>query len=197
MRDKRRAVVVVVGLLALAAALAAAGFANPSKRNGPFSWLFSRGSTEEPQAIRVSGNIEATQADVSFKIAGRLDQRLVDEGQIVSPGAEVARLDTSDLICDVQARQADLELAKAALAELEAGSRPDEIAAAVAAKQKAKAALDDLVAGSRDQEKKAALAARNAAELEMGRRLTEFRRVAKAREAKAVAAEDYDAAKAA
>ena len=34
-------------------------------------------------ALRVSGNIETTEVDISFKIAGRVVNRLVDEGEKV------------------------------------------------------------------------------------------------------------------
>ena len=47
--------------------------------------------------IRVSGNIETTEAQVAFKIAGRVEERLVDEGMMVKQGEKIATLDTADL----------------------------------------------------------------------------------------------------
>ena len=44
-------------------------------------WL--RGSHRSSDVIRVSGNIEVTDAEMSFKISGRVIRRLVDEGQFV------------------------------------------------------------------------------------------------------------------
>src|SRR3989304_4092146 len=41
--------------------------------------------------IRVSGNIEVTEAEVSFKIPGRVVERLVSEGETVKAGQMVAR----------------------------------------------------------------------------------------------------------
>ncbi|NJD62282.1 MAG: HlyD family efflux transporter periplasmic adaptor subunit [Deltaproteobacteria bacterium] len=84
-------------------------------------------------AIRVSGNIEVTDVDVGFKIPGRVVQRAVDEGMAVSAGQLVARLDNADLAGEVSVRQAELQAAAAALQELAAGSRPQEIARAKAA----------------------------------------------------------------
>ena len=46
-------------------------------------------------ALRVSGNIEVTDAEVSFKIPGRVIERLVSEGETVEQGQIVARLDDS------------------------------------------------------------------------------------------------------
>lgn len=83
-------------------------------------------------SIRVSGNIEVTDAEVSFKIAGHVDKRFVDEGEFVRKGDVVALLDYSDLVNEVNMQRAVLEMARAELAELEAGSRPQEIAEAEA-----------------------------------------------------------------
>jgi len=115
-------------------------------------------------AIRVSGNIEVTDAEVSFRIAGRVVERLVTEGEKVKAGQLAARLDDAELAQDVALRQAELRAAQAALAELEAGSRPEEIAQADAAAQKAAKALDELLAGSRPEDIAAAAAAARRAE---------------------------------
>ncbi len=88
--------------------------------------------TDDLNRIQVSGNIEVTDAEVSFKIGGRVEQRLVDEGQMVTLGETVALLDRSDLQAEVAMRQAELLAAQASLAELEAGSRPLEIEVAKA-----------------------------------------------------------------
>lgn len=102
--------------------------------------------------IRVSGNIEVTDADVSFKIAGRVDERRFDEGEMAHKGDVVARLDTGDLEATIAMRRAEIQAAEASLAELLAGSRREEIAEAEAAAEKAQHQLDELTAGSRPQE---------------------------------------------
>lgn len=86
----------------------------------------------EPGVLWVSGNIEMTDAEVSFKIPGRVAERLVSEGETVKAGQTVARLDTSELAQEVALRKAEVWAAEAALAELETGSRPEEIAQAEA-----------------------------------------------------------------
>ena len=96
-------------------------------------FFFYRAAGAPGNSLRVSGNIEVTQAEVSFKIPGKLAERLVDEGEAVQAGQVVARLESSDLNHDVAARQADAAAAEAVLAELEAGARPQEIAQAEAA----------------------------------------------------------------
>ncbi|HLO26599.1 MAG TPA: hemolysin secretion protein D, partial [Geobacteraceae bacterium] len=43
--------------------------------------------------VKVSGNIEVTTVEVSFKVPGRVRERQVDEGEKVTSGQLVARLD--------------------------------------------------------------------------------------------------------
>jgi HlyD family secretion protein len=81
---------------------------------------------------------------VSFKIPGRVEVRLVDEGELIAAGTLVARLESTELACEVDVRTAETEAAAAALAELEAGSRPEEIAQGEAALDLAQAEADRL-----------------------------------------------------
>ena len=83
--------------------------------------------------IRISGNIEVTAVEESFKIPGRVATRLVDEGALVKAGQVIARLESDDFINEVALRQADLQAMQAALDELLAGARKEEIAQAEAA----------------------------------------------------------------
>lgn len=135
-----------------------------------------RRSLHDRRTIRVSGNIEVTEAEVSFKIAGRVEERLVDEGWRIEAGQLVARLDSTDLAQEVSLKQAEVQAAQAVLAELEAGSRPEEIAEAEAAAQRAQERLNDLLAGSRTQEVKAAEAEVQQAKAEADRLRLDFDR---------------------
>ena len=89
--------------------------------------------------VRVSGNVEITSVEASFKIPGRVMERLVDEGVLVKAGQLIARLDSTDLAKEVALRQADVQAANAVLAELEAGSRKEEIGQAEATLARAEA----------------------------------------------------------
>jgi HlyD family secretion protein len=103
--------------------------------------------------LRVSGTIEITDAEVSFKIPGRVEARLVSEGEPVESGQPVARLESADLGQEVALRNAEVAEATAWLAELEAGSRPQEIAAAEAGVERARADVDRLKDDFERQEK--------------------------------------------
>ncbi len=82
--------------------------------------------------LKVSGNIEVTSTDLAFKIPGRVIARPVDEGEEVRKGQLVAKLDSTDLEQRVAMQRAEVEAASAALSELEAGSRKEDIAQAAA-----------------------------------------------------------------
>ncbi|MCG3180913.1 MAG: hypothetical protein BIFFINMI_03277 [Phycisphaerae bacterium] len=139
--------------------------------------LYLRHNGGEEGVIVLSGNIEVDDVELSFRIAGRVDRRLVDEGEAVKALQPVALLDRHDQEQAVAMRQADLDAAAGALAELEAGSRPQEIAAAKAAVGEAQAALAALQAGSRPQEKAAAHAAIDQAKASLEQRQIEYDRL--------------------
>jgi HlyD family secretion protein len=92
-----------------------------------------RAAPGDTGVIRVSGNIEVTDTQVSFRIPGLVVRRLVSEGESVTNGQVVARLDETELAQEAAMRRAEAAAAEAVLAELEAGTRPEEIAQAAAA----------------------------------------------------------------
>ena len=143
-------------------------------------------------AIRVSGNIEVTEAEVSFKIPGRVVERLVSEGETVKAGQVVARLDDSESVREVSLRRAEVAAAEAVLAELEAGSRPEEIAQAEGAVRQAQARLAELEAGSRPEEIASAQAAVESARADQLRWQSEFDRISRLHEQGVVSAQLLD-----
>jgi len=93
----------------------------------------------DPSRIRVSGSIEVVEAELSFKLPGRVETRLVDEGDMVKTGQVVAKLETGDIAQQVALRKADVQAAEAGLADLLAGARPQELKQAAAAVRQAQA----------------------------------------------------------
>jgi HlyD family secretion protein len=102
----------------------------------------SRNNSARAGELVLSGNIEVTDAQLGFKTPGRVAERLVSEGQRVTAGQLIARLDDSEQTQELALNRAALAVAEAALAELEAGSRPQEIAAAEATLHSAEAERD-------------------------------------------------------
>jgi len=147
-----------------------------------------------PGLIRVSGTVEVTEAEVSFKIPGRVVERAVDEGETVKAGQIVARLESTELAQEVALRRAEAQAAQAALAEFEAGARPEEIAQAQAAAEQAKARLDEMLAGSRPQELAAAEAALRRARAEAERARLDAERYEGLFKKQIISAQQYEAA---
>jgi HlyD family secretion protein len=133
---------------------------------GWYAWHFGRSND---QSIHLSGNIEAIEVPISFKIPGHVEKRFLDEGDSVKAGQPIARLESADLQADAAARRGELQAAQAALAEMLAGSRPDEINASFAAMKKAEANYEELKNGSRPEEIKASEAIYKAAEADLER----------------------------
>jgi len=102
----------------------------------------NRNGHDPKGALLLSGNLELTDAQLGFKVGGRVVERLVDEGGRVEPGQLVARLDDAEQQDQLNLRKAELAAAEAVLAELEAGSRPQDIAAVAAALNSAEAERD-------------------------------------------------------
>jgi HlyD family secretion protein len=92
-----------------------------------------------PKPVSLTGTVEATQVDVSVRIAGRIVERLVKEGQAVTRGQLLVRLDDAELAAEVRRQEAALRSAQATLRDLRAGARKEEIEDARAALASAEA----------------------------------------------------------
>src|SRR5215471_909938 len=78
----------------------------------------------------LSGNIEAHESLVSFKVQGRVVELPVEEGQSVEKGALLARLDDADYKQRVRIDEASVRVRQSNLALTRAGTREQEIKAA-------------------------------------------------------------------
>jgi HlyD family secretion protein len=122
-------------------------------------YLWRSGTFQKPDnRIAVSGNLELTLVDLSFKMAGRMTELNVREGDWVKKGQVIARLDPTQL---QQQRTRDV----AAVANAQSGydqmvtsiqyqeaTLESDVAAKRAAVGEAQAKLDALLAGNRPQE---------------------------------------------
>ncbi|MBX3737065.1 MAG: HlyD family efflux transporter periplasmic adaptor subunit [Candidatus Didemnitutus sp.] len=102
----------------------------------------SRSGSSRSGELVLSGNFEVDDAQLGFKTPGRVIERAVREGDRVTVGQPIARLDDAEQQSQLALRRAELAAAEAQLAELEAGSRPQEIAAAAATVRSADADRD-------------------------------------------------------
>jgi HlyD family secretion protein len=90
-----------------------AGLAVVLAVGGYFAWQHFGASRLPAGFASGNGRIEATEIDVAAKIAGRIREILVDEGDFVEAGQVLARMDTEQL--EAQRRQAEANLKRATI----------------------------------------------------------------------------------
>ena len=138
----------ILPIILLIAALAGAGY---------YFWN-AREAAANANRIQFSGNMELTQADLSFKIAGRLVELNVREGDKVKKGQVIAKIDALQTQRTKEREEASLGMARSNLATsktsiaMEKETVESDIQLKQADIRAAKAKLDELVAGSRPQE---------------------------------------------
>lgn len=79
-------------------------------------WHFLKPSTHQPGIASGNGRLEATEIDVATKVAGRVAQMLVREGDNLAANQITARLDADDLAAQVRAAEAAVMQARDAVA---------------------------------------------------------------------------------
>jgi HlyD family secretion protein len=109
-------------------------------------------------SIQVSGNLELTLVDLSFKTAGRMIDLTVREGDTVKKGQVIARLDAAQLqqqklrdVAAVESAQSTYDQLKTTI-EYQQATIDSDIASRQADLAQAQAHLDELNAGSRPAE---------------------------------------------
>jgi HlyD family secretion protein len=142
---------------------------------GAAIWAY-RGANRPPSnRIVVSGNIELTEVSISFKTAGRLIERTVDEGDAVKSGQVIAKLDRDQLSAQKEREAAGLassndQMAQARTSlEYQRATTAADIETRKADLAAAEARLAELRNGSRPQEKLDAKAAVDSATSQVDR----------------------------
>ncbi len=100
------------------------------------------GSSRADGPIAASGFIEGEEVLIAPEVGGRIAEILVEEGDEVVEGQVLVRLDDALLLARQGEAEAAVAAARAELARVEAGARPEEIAAARAALAQAEARRD-------------------------------------------------------
>ncbi len=91
-------------------------------------WLLRDGGNHG--VLRLYGNVDIREVEMAFRQPGRMDSMAFDEGDSVTAGTVMARLDARPYREKVAAVEAELQAAKAGLDKLRSGNRPQEIAQA-------------------------------------------------------------------
>ena len=107
--------------LALACVIAVGGAAA-----GYVAWKQYLAAALPAGIVSINGRVEATQVDISTKISGRVTEIIPHEGDMVSPGKVVARIDTSETAAQLHQAQASAEQARQTLTTREAEVASDQ-----------------------------------------------------------------------
>ena len=115
------------------------------------------GRRADERSNRATGYVEATYVRVAAEVGGRLLNLKVAEGDRVSAGQVIARLDTADVELSLRRAAAERDQANAQLRLLQAGSRVEDIrqasAQAQSAQSEVRAAQAELDAAAADLER--------------------------------------------
>jgi len=88
------------------------------------------GRKEDPNVVRLNGRLEAPLVDLAPKVAGRVVEVLVREGDRVKAGDVLVRLDLGETAIAVERDKQGVQSAAARLEDLKLGSRDAELRAA-------------------------------------------------------------------
>ena len=102
-------------------------------------WIYST-YTASIEANTASGFIEGEEVTIAAEVGGRIEAIAVEEGDRVTAGQELVRLDRAMLNAQIAQAQAAVDTSKAQLAQVQAGARVEEV-------RQAEAALAQAVAG--------------------------------------------------
>jgi multidrug resistance efflux pump len=113
-------------------------------------WQEGPANASTNQALELTGVIEARRVPLAAQIGGQIQAVLVEEGQQVRAGQVLAQIDTALLQAQLAQAKAAVAAAAANLAQLKAGTRPEDIATAQAVVDQARAVRDGAARGYRN-----------------------------------------------
>jgi HlyD family secretion protein len=119
---------------------------------GVIAWLLVRNGGDKGQGLKLYGNVDIREVELSFRVPGRLAEVRVDEGDPVKAGDVLAVLD-AQRYRDVLAKAVgDRDVAAANMAKFHAGSRLEEVAQARATVAQYEAQVENAVRVARRRE---------------------------------------------
>ena len=113
---------------------------------------------DNPNRLHLSGNIELTEVDISFKAPGKLVELNVDEGSFVRKGMVIARIDREQMERQRMRDSAGVASAESQFKQMQTmiayqrETLESDVALKKAEQRAAQAKLDELLAGSRPQD---------------------------------------------
>lgn len=106
-------------------------------------WMWSQTRDHNGGPLTLYGNVDTRLIDVAFRVEGRVAEMTAEEGETVSKGQILARLDPDYLRDQMALARARVAAQQAAVDKLTAGSRAAEIAQARAMVEERRAAVEN------------------------------------------------------
>lgn len=119
---------------------------------GATAWYFTHHRAAGDHELTLYGNVDIRQVELAFNGSERIATMLAREGEPVSKGQLLAKLDTVRLASNVDLQQAQLASQQQVVARMVAGSRPEEISKAQADVEAARVAADNAAQTYRRQQ---------------------------------------------
>ena len=115
---------------------------------GSVGWQYWESSrlTEVSYSLTLYGNVEIRRVNMSFRVGGRIVEILFREGDQISKGEVIARLDREPFEDNLSVAKAQIQSASANYEKLQTGHRPQEISQARATVEQRAAGLKVLEA---------------------------------------------------
>lgn len=105
--------------------------------------VFGFGLGRSTPDLVMYGNVDIRQTTLGFRVSGRLQSLLFDEGDSVRAGVVLARLDPAPYQHALRQAEANVAVLAARSMQMHAGYRPEEVAQAAATLEQRQAALTD------------------------------------------------------
>lgn len=157
--------------------------------------LFVSCGTRNGSSLEVAGQVEAVTVSAGSRVGGRVAEVLADEGQRVTQGDVLIRLETSEADAAMAAARAKLAQAEATLEKLVAGARPEEVRQAEAIAEQARQRYQIAQQATRKQDIAAAAALEDAARAQRDQARIDFERSDRLLETNAVPQQWHDQAR--
>ena len=87
------------------------------------AWIVVRNGADKGQGLKLYGNVDIREVELSFRVPGRLAEVRVDEGDAVKAGDVLAVLDAQRYRDALAKAVGDRDVAAANMAKFHAGSR--------------------------------------------------------------------------
>ncbi|MFO7527278.1 MAG: secretion protein HlyD [Marinobacter sp.] len=116
-------------------------------------WLWMLRTHQDGNVLFLYGNVDIREVQLAFRQPGRVAEMMFDEGDSVTAGTPLATLDAIPYKNSLAAAEADVLMARAELAKLRQGLRPQEIVQAREALEQAQSVAAEAERNYRRQSK--------------------------------------------